>query len=85
MYNALLVSLIILVTLMLGAIIFAFVRIQKLINSIEFVNRRINHIVCNRQMTDEERKLMNHIISESINVYPQMLNMVEGGHSHDSE
>lgn len=65
MYNALLVSLIILVVIMLGAIIFAFVRIQKLINSIEFINRRIDHIVYNRQMTDEERRLMNHIISES--------------------
>lgn len=85
MNAVLLVSLIILVTLMLAAIIFAFVRIQKLINSIEFVNRRIDHIVYNRQMTDEGRKLMNHIISESLNVYPQMLNMVEGGHSHDFE
>lgn len=81
MYNALLLGLIILVVIMLGAIIFAFVRIQKLINSIEFVNRRIDHIVYYRQMTDEERK----IISESINVYPQMLNMVEGGHRYDSE
>lgn len=74
-------SLFILVILMLSAIIFAFIRIQKLVNSIELVNRRINHIVYHRQMTDEERK----IISESINVYPQMLNMVEGGHRYDSE
>lgn len=73
MYNAVLVGLIILVVIMLGAIIFAFVRIQKLINSIEFVNRRIDHIVYYRQMTDEGRKLMNHIISESINVYPRIL------------
>lgn len=73
MNAVLLVSLIILVVIMLGAIIFAFVRIQKLINSIEFVNRRIDNIVCNRQMTDEGRKLMNHIISESINVYPRIL------------
>lgn len=73
MYNALLIGLIILVVIMLGAIIFAFVRIQKLINSIEFVNGRIDHIVYNRQMTDEERKLMNHIISESLNAYPRIL------------
>lgn len=85
MNTVLLVSLIILVTLMLAAIIFAFVRIQKLVNSIELVNQRINHIVYHRQMTDDERKLMDHIISESLNVYPQMLNMVEGGHNHDSE
>ena len=74
-------SLFILVILMLAAIIFAFIRIQKLINEFDTVNQRINHIVCDRQMTDEERK----IISESINVYPQMLNMVEGGHRYDSE
>lgn len=82
MSAVLLVSLIILVTLMLAAIIFAFIRIQKLVNSIKLVNQRINRIfVYHGQMTDEERK----IISESINVYPQMLNMVEGGHRHDSE
>lgn len=74
-------SLFILVILMLAAIIFAFIRIQKLVNSIELINRRINYIVYHRQMTDEERK----IISESINVYPQMLNMMEGGHRHDSK
>lgn len=63
-------SLFILVILMLAAIIFAFIRIQKLVNSIKLVNQRINHIfVYCRQITDEERK----IISESINAYPQMV------------
>lgn len=69
MYNALLVSLIILVVIMLGAIIFAFVRIQKLFYDIQLVNERIDFIVRYSQMTDAERESMRIIVDQNLNAY----------------
>lgn len=69
MYNALLVGLIILVVIMLGAIIFAFVRIQKLFYDIQLVNERIDFIVRYSQMTDAERESMRIIVDQNLNAY----------------
>ena len=69
MYNAVLVGLIILVVIMLGAIIFAFVRIQKLFYDIQLVNERIDFIVRYSQMTDAERESMRIIVDQNLNAY----------------
>lgn len=69
MYNALLVSLIILVVIMLAAIIFAFICIRKVFYDIQLVNERIDFIVRYSQMTDAERESMRIIVDQNLNAY----------------
>lgn len=69
MYDALLVSLIILVVIMLAAIIFAFICIRKVFYDIQLVNERIDFIVRYSQMTDAERESMRIIVDQNLNAY----------------
>ena len=69
MYNALLVSLIILVVIMLAAIIFAFICIRNVFYDIQLVNERIDFIVRYSQMTDAERESMRIIVDQNLNAY----------------